>query len=52
MRSVCFLQHFANFYVLLVGNVFRGTATALLMSSFESWVICEHHKVCGNQLWT
>lgn len=38
----CFTKHFNNWYMLAIGRVLGGTATSLLFSVFESWVVCEH----------
>jgi len=40
------MQHFNNFAVLLAGRLVGGIATSILCSNFESWLVCEHHKVC------
>ena len=42
------LQHFNDFYILMAGRLLGGVATSILYSAFESWVIFEHNKVCGN----
>ena len=39
------LQHFNNFGLLLAGRLVGGIATSILCSNFESWLVCEHHKV-------
>lgn len=43
--SSAILQHFNNFWILLLGRLLGGTATSILYSAFESWVIYEHGKV-------
>ena len=30
----------------MCGRLAGGMATSILFSAFESWVICEHDKVC------
>ena len=40
----CITKHSSNFWVLMVGRLLGGTATSILFSAFESWVICEHNK--------
>jgi len=40
------VQHFNIFAVLLAGRLVGGIATSILCSNFESWLVCEHHKVC------
>jgi len=39
----CVTKHFSNFWILMVGRVLGGTATALLYTVFESWMV-SHHK--------
>lgn len=38
------MEHSTNFQVLLLGRVLGGISTALLCSSFESWMVTEHRK--------
>merc|ERR1719473_1545576 len=38
------LEHFPNFYWLIVGRLLGGVSTALLFSAFESWMVTEHKK--------
>ena len=38
----CITKHFDDYYILLFGRVLGGTATSLLASVFESWLIAEH----------
>lgn len=40
----CLCKLSSNFFLLLCGRVFGGLSTALLMSTFESWMIFEHNK--------
>lgn len=40
----CLTKHVNDYNVLLVGRLLGGTATSLLFSVFESWLVCEHHK--------
>jgi MFS family permease len=40
----CLTKHIADFNVLLVGRLLGGIATSILFSSFESWMVSEHHK--------
>ncbi|XP_074646442.1 molybdate-anion transporter-like [Tubulanus polymorphus] len=40
----CTTKHFNNFYILLLGRFLGGTATSILYSAFESWLIFEHNK--------
>jgi len=39
----CVTKHFRNFWILMLGRVLGGTATALLYTVFESWMV-SHHK--------
>lgn len=41
----CLTKHSSGFRVLLVGRILGGTATSLLFSVFESWVVAEHRTV-------
>ena len=48
LRGDCYnliFQHVPSYWVLLVGRVAGGMATSILLSAFESWVVCEHDKV-------
>ncbi|PAA79949.1 hypothetical protein BOX15_Mlig030788g1, partial [Macrostomum lignano] len=40
----CITKHFNNFWVLLIGRLLGGTATSILWSGFESWLVHEHHS--------
>jgi hypothetical protein len=40
----CFASHWSSFSVLLLGRICSGVATSLLHSTFEIWVVREHHK--------
>ncbi|XP_038062022.1 molybdate-anion transporter-like [Patiria miniata] len=39
----CVTKHFNNFYILMIGRLLGGTATSILYSAFESWLVYEHH---------
>ncbi|CDW52667.1 DUF791 and TFIID 20kDa domain containing protein [Trichuris trichiura] len=39
------LQHFSNFFVLLVGRLLGGVATSILCTSFEAWLVHENFKL-------
>jgi len=39
----CVMKHFSNYGVLMFGRMLGGTATALLYTVFESWMV-SHHK--------
>jgi len=47
----CLTKHFPNFGILMIGRMLGGTATALLYTVFESWMV-SHHKanIWGNEL--
>lgn len=38
------LEHVPNIWVLLIGRVLGGLSTSLLFTTFESWMVSEHHK--------
>ena len=38
------LEHYNDFYTLLLGRVLGGISTNLLFSAFESWMATEHRK--------
>ncbi|WAR25940.1 MFSD5-like protein [Mya arenaria] len=38
------LHHFNNFWILMLGRLLGGTATSILYSAFESWLVFEHNK--------
>lgn len=42
--SACITKHFGNFWILMIGRVLGGTATSILYSAFESWLVFEHHQ--------
>jgi MFS family permease len=39
----CLTKHVHDFRVLLVGRLLGGISTSILFSSFESWMVHEHH---------
>lgn len=39
----CVTKHFKNYHILMLGRFLGGTATSLLYSVFESWMVHEHH---------
>lgn len=41
----CVTKLFPDYYVLLIGRGLSGISTSLLFSVFESWMVCEHHKL-------
>lgn len=38
----CLTKHINSFYILLIGRITGGTATSILFSAFDSWLIYEH----------
>ncbi|XP_052780126.1 molybdate-anion transporter-like [Mya arenaria] len=42
--SACITKHFNNFWILMLGRLLGGTATSILYSAFESWLVFEHNK--------
>jgi MFS family permease len=42
--AACITKHFGNFWILMLGRLLGGTATSILYSAFESWLVCEHNK--------
>uniref|UniRef100_A0A0B6ZEV1 Major facilitator superfamily (MFS) profile domain-containing protein n=1 Tax=Arion vulgaris TaxID=1028688 RepID=A0A0B6ZEV1_9EUPU len=42
--AACITKHFGNFWILMIGRLLGGTATSILYSAFESWLVCEHNK--------
>mmetsp|Transcript_89676 Transcript_89676/g.178301 ORF Transcript_89676/g.178301 Transcript_89676/m.178301 type:complete len:758 (+) Transcript_89676:535-2808(+) len=40
----CILKHFRSFEMLLLGRLFGGTATSLLCSAFDAWLVSEHKR--------
>jgi MFS family permease len=47
----CITKLYNNFGCLLLGRVLSGIATSLLFSSFESWMVAEHHKADFAPAW-
>jgi len=43
----CLTKHSPSYSVLMVGRVLGGIATSILFSSFESWMVHEHHTARG-----
>ncbi|XP_070557727.1 molybdate-anion transporter-like isoform X2 [Ptychodera flava] len=39
----CITKHFPNFHILMIGRLLGGTATSILFSAFESWLVYEHN---------
>jgi hypothetical protein len=39
----CATKHVNDYWVLLLGRLLGGTATSLLFSVFESWLVCAHN---------
>ncbi|XP_060563650.1 molybdate-anion transporter-like isoform X2 [Ruditapes philippinarum] len=42
--AACITKHFNNFWILMLGRLLGGTATSILYSAFESWLVYEHNK--------
>mmetsp|Transcript_62477 Transcript_62477/g.141258 ORF Transcript_62477/g.141258 Transcript_62477/m.141258 type:complete len:502 (+) Transcript_62477:100-1605(+) len=42
--AINILEHFPNFWLLILGRVMGGISTSLLFSAFESWMVTEHRK--------
>ncbi|XP_072025816.1 molybdate-anion transporter-like isoform X2 [Amphiura filiformis] len=40
----CLTKHFNNFWILMLGRLLGGTATSILYSAFESWLVYEHNS--------
>jgi len=40
----CVTKHFRNFWILMLGRLLGGTATALLYTAFESWMVSFHKE--------
>eukprot|EP01098_Paradermamoeba_levis_P007008 TRINITY_DN2912_c0_g1_i5.p1 TRINITY_DN2912_c0_g1~~TRINITY_DN2912_c0_g1_i5.p1 ORF type:complete len:450 (-),score=150.21 TRINITY_DN2912_c0_g1_i5:137-1486(-) len=40
----CLTKLYNDFWILMVGRLLSGVATSLLFSSFESWMVHEHHR--------
>lgn len=43
--SSCVTKHFPNFWILMIGRLLGGSATSILFSAFEAWLVCEHNRV-------
>mmetsp|Transcript_2194 Transcript_2194/g.3103 ORF Transcript_2194/g.3103 Transcript_2194/m.3103 type:complete len:505 (-) Transcript_2194:209-1723(-) len=41
----CLTKHNRNFWMLSIGRLTGGAATSLLMSVFETWLVCEYHHI-------
>ena len=39
----CLVKHSPDFGFLMVGRILGGTATSILFSAFESWMVSQHH---------
>lgn len=39
----CITKHFPSYRILLFGRILGGISTSILFSSFESWMVHEHH---------
>jgi len=40
----CATKHFNSYWILMLGRLTGGTATSLLFSVFESWLVCAHNE--------
>jgi MFS family permease len=47
----CLTKHFNNFHWLLFGRLLGGISTSILFSSFESWMVHEHHAKSYSDDW-
>ena len=47
----CITKHFNDFRWLLVGRFLGGISTSILFSSFESWMVHEHHAKSYSEEW-
>ena len=47
----CITKHFNSFHWLLVGRFLGGISTSILFSSFESWMVHEHHAHSYSEEW-
>lgn len=47
----CLTKHFNHFHMLLVGRLLGGISTSILFSSFESWMVHEHHAKSYPEEW-
>jgi MFS family permease len=43
--AACFTKLVPEYWTLMLGRFLSGIATSLLFSAFESWMVCEHHKL-------
>ncbi len=43
--AACLTKTVPEFWTLMLGRILSGVSTSLLFSSFESWMVCEHHKL-------
>ncbi len=41
----CLTKTIPEFWILMIGRILSGVSTSLLFCSFESWMVCEHHKM-------
>lgn len=41
----CLCKLSPNFFVLMIGRLLGGASTALLLSTFEAWMISEHNRL-------
>jgi len=41
----CFTKLVPEYWTLMLGRFLSGVSTSLLFSVFESWMVCEHHKL-------
>src|SRR6185437_2174022 len=47
----CLTKHVHSFPVLMAGRLMGGISTSILFSSFESWMIHEHHAAKYPEEW-
>jgi MFS family permease len=47
----CLTKHIKQFEVLMVGRLLGGISTSILFSSFESWMVAEHHAAQYPEEW-
>lgn len=38
----CLMKHFKSYWILMLGRLIGGTATSILCSGFETWLVSEH----------
>ena len=43
--AACFTKLVPEYWTLMLGRFLSGVSTSLLFSVFESWMVCEHHKL-------